>query len=167
MTLQNVKSRGTADHQAKRAAYQPGTLADWGDDVPVDVADALDKLRARRHEHHVVFFALAIGVVYDESGIMGPASAVDTLTTDTTLTTAHNIVLVDTSAGPITLTLPDAATYAGPGYTIKNIAASANAVTIDGTGPQTIDETPTRILAMQYDAVEVMSDGTEWWLHVK
>lgn len=167
MTLRNTTTSGTAEEQAENVAFEPTTPGDWTSPPPVEVRQALDALRARRYEHHIVFFADAVGTAYDENGVMGAASAVTTITVDTTLTTAHNIVLVDASTGAVTLTLPAAAVYAGPGYTIKKIDASANAVTIDGSGAETIDETTTRILTMQYDAVEVMSDGTEWWLHVK
>lgn len=167
MTLSNVTTRGEACIQAKQAAYTPDAIEDWGDDVPVDVAEALDQLRSRRHEHHIVFFADAVGTAYDENGTMGGAANVDLITVDTTLTTQHNVVLVDASAGPVLITLPPVAIYAGPGYTVKKIDPSANAVTLDGSGSETIDETTTRILSMQYDAVEILGDGTEWWLHVK
>lgn len=152
---------------AEDTLFAATVLGDWDDPPPEEVQAALDALAARKGEHHLVFFASAVGVAFDETGIITLGPAVDLLTSDTTLTTSHNIVLVDATAGAVTLTLPAVATYVGPGYTIKKIDASANAVTIDGSGAETIDDTTTRILTMQYNAVEVMSDGTEWWLHVK
>jgi hypothetical protein len=167
MTLSSVKTRGKACIQAREAAYTPGTIEDWGDDVPVDVAEALDQLRSRKGEFHMPFFASARPVTFNELGLIATAPAVDIFVVGTTLTSVHQVVLVDASSGAITMSLPSAVTYVGPGFTIKKIDSSANAVTIAANGSETIDETTTRVLAMQYDAVELMSDGTEWWLHVK
>ena len=49
-------------------------------------------------------------------------------------------------------------------YTVKKTDSSANAVTIDGNGAETIDGATTQALAAQYDALEVVTDGVEWFV---
>lgn len=89
---------------------------------------------------------------------------VTTITGNTTLTTANDVVLCDCSGGAITVTLPAAATRTGKMFDIKKIDSSGNAATIDGNGSETIDDVTTKILASQYNSVTVMSDGSEWWV---
>jgi len=81
---------------------------------------------------------------------------------DVTLTDDDDIVLCDTLAGAITVTLPDATTVDKKSYVIKLTADSANAVTVESNGG-TIDKTTTATL--QYlESVELYSDGTNWWI---
>lgn len=74
----------------------------------------------------------------------GSARAVTHVSANTTLLSSAQIVLVDTTAGDVTLTLPSAAGAAE--ITIKNRAGS-NKVILDGSGSQTIDGGATAELA--------------------
>ena len=76
-----------------------------------------------------------------------------------------DVVLCDCSATAQTITLPAAGgTNAGRRYTIKRVSTSANLVTV-ATGSGTIDGAATRVLAAgSYDAITVVSDGTNWWI---
>ena len=90
-------------------------------------------------------------------------AAVATLTADTTLAAlTHEVLLVDASASPIILTLP--AAEVGVQFDIKKIDASANTVTIDGAGSDTTDDGLTAVLTDQYEAITIVSDGTDWWI---
>lgn len=73
---------------------------------------------------------------------------------------------VDASSASVSATLPTVAD-AGNNFevTIKKVDSSSNAVTVDGNGSETIDGSTTQTLSNQYDAITVVSDGTEW--HVK
>jgi len=73
------------------------------------------------------------------------------------------IVLVDATAGPVTITLLASAT-AGDGFrlVVKKVDSSANAVTVDGTASETIDGATTSTLSTQYDSVNLVSDGSNW-----
>ena len=73
-------------------------------------------------------------------------------------------VFVDASGGAVTITLPTAASATDVEYFVKKIDSSANAVTIDGNGAETIDDATTQVLSSQYDAITLYSDGTEWWV---
>ena len=85
----------------------------------------------------------------------------------TVLTTERgNLFEVDASSASVSATLPAAAT-AGNNFeiTIKKVDSSANAVTVDGDGSETIDGATTQTLSDQYDSIVIVCDGTEW--HIK
>lgn len=86
-------------------------------------------------------------------------------TADYTITAADygKLVNVDATSAPVTITLLAAAT-AGAGFFIRVAKSdnSANAVTIDGDGSETINGTTTYALNDQYSMVELMSDGSNW-----
>lgn len=86
-----------------------------------------------------------------------------TVTANTTLNRTHEVVLCNATSGAITITLPPAATDTR-GYFIKKIDSSANAVTIDGDGAETIEGETTLVVSLQYDCPQLVSDGTEWWV---
>ncbi len=71
------------------------------------------------------------------SSTLGLITAVVTKTATYTATAEDHVILCDTSGGAFTVTLP--AGIDGTEYHIKKIDSSANAVTIDGFGPETID----------------------------
>jgi len=88
-----------------------------------------------------------------------------TTTTNSTyaVATTDHIVLADATSGAITVNLPAASTT-GRELVVKKVDSSANAVTIDGNGAETIDGATTQVISVQYDAVKIVSDGTEWWI---
>lgn len=118
------------------------------------------------------------GAVYVESdtgGVFGwngtswvafSASMSDELTSVTanyTATDDDHILIVDATGGDVTVTLPDANGLSGKQYFIKRTDSSANTVTVQGTGGDTIDDEASQTLD-QYDSLFVISDSTEWWI---
>jgi len=89
---------------------------------------------------------------------------VETVSMDTVLDETHHTVLVDASGGNVTITLPAAASYNNTVYAVKKIDASANTVTIDGNGAETIDGAATAVIAAQNAVLTIKSDATEWWI---
>ncbi len=90
--------------------------------------------------------------------------AVDTVTaTPTTLTTSNDIVLVNAAGGAKTINLPTAAGNSGKEFVIKKTDSSANNVTIDPNGAETIDGLSTRVLSVQNSAITMVSDGSNWF----
>ena len=79
-----------------------------------------------------------------------------------TIARGDSLVLVDATGAAVTITLPAANPYSGLQFTIKKTDASANAVTVDGSGAETIDGMATRALAAQYQSITIVSDGTGW-----
>jgi hypothetical protein len=78
------------------------------------------------------------------------------------------LIASDATAGAFTITLPVAAT-AGDGFEISvvKIDSSANAVTIDGDGSETINDESDLDLEVQFDSVVLRSDGSEWFATVR
>lgn len=84
-----------------------------------------------------------------------------TVTAATTIVDSDDVVLVDTTGGSVTVTLPPAATNLGRRFTVKKLIA-ANTLTLDGNGSETIDGAATVALTTRYAARTVQSDGTAW-----
>lgn len=85
-------------------------------------------------------------------------------TANYTATTYDSIILVSASGGSVTITLPTAVGIKGKEFTIKKTDSSANIVTVDGNGSETIDGDTTRDLALQYEAIDIISDNASWWI---
>jgi hypothetical protein len=93
------------------------------------------------------------------SGIT-PATAATTLSASSPRTQ-----LADATAGAFSINLPTAASASGlPPFNIKKIDASANAVTIDPNGAETIDGATTLVLNTQWQSAQLQSNGTAWYL---
>jgi len=84
-----------------------------------------------------------------------------TKTANYTATANDSTILVDTSGGSVTISLPTSVGIAGRIYTIKKVSIS-NLVIIDPDGSETIDGDPTKSINSPYDAVTCQSDGANW-----
>jgi len=84
------------------------------------------------------------------------------LTSDTQLNLDDDLVVVDSSAGPITVTLPTAAQIPGLALDIKAPNATTNNVTIATLGVETIDGNPSATLVTDGDTIQLKSDGENW-----
>jgi hypothetical protein len=73
---------------------------------------------------------------------------------------SYAVILVDTSTGPVTVTLPPAASSRGKYYYIKKIDNSANPVRIESG--ELVDAESTHTLTLQYQYVMVVCDSTTW-----
>lgn len=98
------------------------------------------------------------------SGSADPTTSV-TATTYTVLTSDRVILVDDDTAGAnVTVTLPAAAT-AGSGFSVVIMkTGSTGQVTIDGNGSETINGELTFDLAVQYESVKVVTNGTAWFI---
>ena len=98
----------------------------------------------------------------------GLLSYITSVAVDTTLSAAHYTVLVDATAGAVVIALPTAvsALAAGVGrvYNVKKTDASANTVTVDGSGAETIDGAGTQVMTAQNQSMTIQSNGTGWVL---
>ena len=83
--------------------------------------------------------------------------------TDYTVLFGDSLIVVDAAGGDVTVTLPPAASVIGRSYRIKRVDASANTVTIQADGAETIDDLNSQTI-LQYDCMEIESDRTEWWI---
>lgn len=84
-----------------------------------------------------------------------------TITSDTTLTIANDVVLVDASDGPVTITLLPSASTTRQTLDIKKIDSSTNEVTIDANALELIDGGETAVLTDEDEDITIFSDGSE------
>jgi Pectate lyase superfamily protein len=90
-----------------------------------------------------------------------------------TTKSAHNCtqsdryVLADATKAAFKVTLPNASLCPGKAYTVKKIDSSANAVTIVSTARQTIDGAAAYQLRSKHSAVDLVSNGTDWFVTAK
>jgi len=91
-----------------------------------------------------------------------------TVTTTTTSTVTDYTILVDASGGAVTINLIAAASFfntsTGGVLIIKKIDASANTVTIDANGSETIDGATTQTLLTQWSSYTIQDNGTAWFV---
>jgi hypothetical protein len=81
-----------------------------------------------------------------------------------TATISDYTILVSASGGATTINLPAAAGFVGYIFVIKKIDSSANTVTVDAAGAETIDGAATRVLEYPYSSITVQSTGTSWFI---
>lgn len=80
-----------------------------------------------------------------------------------TLDTEDTVKGINAAAGNTTVNLPAVSTVTKKTYWIKKIDSSANTVTIDPDGSETIDGASTLVLSSQWDYAVIISTGTTWW----
>jgi len=88
---------------------------------------------------------------------------VKTITTNYTATKDDYLFLLDTTAGQITLTLPDPSGLSGKYFAVKKITAGQQ-VTIDTVGTAKIDGGDTHTMTNQWAAHEIVTDGVNYFL---
>jgi len=74
------------------------------------------------------------------------------------------LILADCAAGAVTIGLPAVAQNLGRYVVAKKTDASANAMTLDGDGSETIDGAATKATTTQYVAFTLFCDGAGWWI---
>ena len=89
------------------------------------------------------------------------AIVVTDVTDDTTLDD-QDLVLVDCTAGNITISLPAAAAKVAKQYRIKKIDSSLHYVIVNPYGTETIDKEEEVIIDFQFNCMDIVSDGDEW-----
>jgi hypothetical protein len=92
-----------------------------------------------------------------------PGGLVSVSTTYAVPVTAKTI-LGDATGAAFDVDLPSAAVWDGRILTIKKVDASANAVTVDADGAETIDGAGTYPLTAQWQSITIQSDGTNWYV---
>ena len=92
------------------------------------------------------------------------ADKIVSVTADYAASPADRTIICDASLDGIIITLLEAMKCKGKRYTIKKTDASANTVTIDAHGTETIDDSLTVVLTDQYESVTLECSGTAWWV---
>lgn len=115
---------------------------------------------------------LSTGLVGIGSGI--PLSTLDvqgsfgqqvtSISSSTTADATAVVWLVNATGGSVTLTLPTAASAQRRVYHVKKTDSSLNTVIVAGNGAETIDGSNTQSLIAQYESIQIVSDGTAWYI---
>lgn len=79
-----------------------------------------------------------------------------------TALTTEDVYLIDSSSGAVTANLPTAIGNTGKVFKFKKTDSGSNLITIDANSSQTIDGALTRNIVVQYQSIEIISDGTNW-----
>lgn len=76
--------------------------------------------------------------------------------------TADYCILADATAGAYTVTLPALADARDQVFVLKKVDASANAVTLDANGAETIDGAATQVINTQWASLTVIGGAAGW-----
>jgi hypothetical protein len=76
---------------------------------------------------------------------------------------AFNLVMVDTTGGPVTIQLPLSASNSGMSIIVQKISSDTNAVTVDTTGSDTINGNSTETISFVNSSMLVIADGVATW----
>jgi hypothetical protein len=86
------------------------------------------------------------------------------ITTNYTMDLNDSIILVDATAGNVTVTLQAALQWEQKRLIVKKIDASVNTVTIDANSTELIDGAATKVISTQYTSHEFTSQGGAVWI---
>jgi len=95
---------------------------------------------------------------FEVQGSMG--YKVTTITSATTLTDDHHVILCNN--GPYTVTLPPASTSTGRVYKFKNIDETSDPFIIAGNGSEVIDDGAQWEVYPYRNTITLLCDGTQW-----
>ena len=89
------------------------------------------------------------------------STVVDTAETSSYTTSGEDLIAVETSNGPATVTLASADVEAGASVEIQNITG-ANDVTAETEGAETIDGASSTTISQSGWSLSFVSDGSDW-----
>jgi len=118
---------------------------------------------------HVFFTESDTGITYIAVAgawqvVTGNSGTLRTTAITTTTMATDSIILADATSGALTIDLLTAVGRTGRVYGVKKIDASANAVTVDPAGGETIDGATTKVLSTQYASVTFVSNNANWFI---
>ena len=90
---------------------------------------------------------------------------VEEISSDTDLDHNYHTVNVDASGGDVWVFLPSATRHYGRKYAIKKIDSSTNSVFVWPYNYETIDDEDYVEMDVQYEAICIRSDGSNWWIY--
>jgi hypothetical protein len=97
-------------------------------------------------------------------GIAGTSGNVVSKTASYTISTEDQTIIADATLDPLNLILPTAVGSTGSIFTVKRINSGSNSVTIVATSSEYIDGNTTSVMRVPYQSLNIVSDGTNWYL---
>lgn len=98
--------------------------------------------------------------VVDSMAVDAFSAGVRAITATATVATGDYFIEANATGGNITVNLP--ALETGRMIIVKKTDASANTVTLDGSGAETIDGAATNVITVQYAAIKIIGGATQW-----
>lgn len=90
--------------------------------------------------------------------------AIATKTGNYSASLSDDVILGDATLGNMTIGLPAVATSSQKVIVVKKIDVTANTVTIQGNAGELIDGINTQVISSQWTAVEMVCDGSAWYI---
>ena len=78
--------------------------------------------------------------------------------------TTDSVILANAAGGAFTVTLPTAVGNTGKIFTVKRTNSGSNNVTVGTTSAQTIDGATTYAITTQYQSIDLISNGSNWFI---
>lgn len=109
-------------------------------------------------------YSTTVGTITQGDPFAAQGVALVTKTTNYTVTNSDHYILVDSTSGPVTITLPSAVGLDAKERVIKDWKGTSamNAITIATTSSQTIDGATNFVLSSNYTALSIVPDGANW-----
>lgn len=114
-----------------------------------------------RQSYHKALSAIEMQINRAADGYLNPVKRV---TTNYTVDLNDSIILVDATAGNVTITLQAALQWEQKRLVVKKIDSSVNTVTIDANSTELIDGAATKVISTQYTSHEFTSQGGAIWI---
>lgn len=114
-----------------------------------------------RQSYHKALSAIEMQINRAVDGYLFPIRRV---TSDYTVDLNDSIILVDATAGNVTITLQGALQWEEKRLVVKKIDSSVNTVTIDADSTELIDGAATKVISTQYTSHEFTSQGGAIWI---
>lgn len=120
------------------------------------------RLAAQYHRPNLFEILLALEQRINRA-IEGYLFRVTSVSSNYSATVQDSVILVNTTGGARTITLPRADACKEKRFTVKKADNSANAVTVQSSSG-TIDDAASYSISSAYEAADFVSDGTEFWV---
>jgi hypothetical protein len=97
-------------------------------------------------------------------GSINGSFTTSTQTSNYTITSTDTVVFADATSGNVTITLPAASGLTGYRFYVKRVDSAGNTVTVARSGSDTIDGQTSVTMSMQYMAIGLVSNGSNWYI---
>ena len=91
-------------------------------------------------------------------------TAFDVLRATSSQSVAHDLILADATSGALSFTLPPPAEFVDRLMRVKKTDSSANVVNLVPSGGATLEGTATVAISVQYTSLQIISDGSNWYI---